>query len=374
MNSLNVVILFAHYSLYLCTQILSSNFDYNFDSLDINLMIGQSERGELFDLNTEVDFTWVSVSFYTSEKDDTITFVGNESLIIAEQNMKAQHYQGNIQLENTDVTLSDMHYYYIPEIIYDAFDSFPLAYQFKNEAFSFIHQYYNKGIINERSFGFVFNPTYNGTFYIGGIPEEIKKSNPYSISCKVNNRYSTWNCDLTEVRFNGDVYRNDMPAIFQTNINTIAAPKKFYTYLMTNENAFKKEFDNKICEYHEEDEDNNFECLCSGLSKDISLLLIIGGNKFYFNYTQLFHESGKKCTFNIEINLKSINEWRLGYDFYKDYVSYFNYDKGEITLFRDKPFTQSNYLLVIIIFTIIVNILGLLNTAYYYIGYNKVYF
>ena len=156
MNSLNVVILFAHYSLYLCTQILSSNFDYNFDSLDINLMIGQSERGELFDLNTEVDFTWVSVSFYTSEKDDTITFVGNESLIIAEQNMKAQHYQGNIQLENTDVTLSDMHYYYIPEIIYDAFDSFPLAYQFKNEAFSFIHQYYNKGIINERSFGFVF--------------------------------------------------------------------------------------------------------------------------------------------------------------------------------------------------------------------------
>ena len=112
-------------------------------------------------------------------------------------------------------------------------------------------------IINERSFGFVFNPTYNGTFYIGGIPEEIKKSNPYSISCKVNNRYSTWNCDLTEVRFNGDVYRNDMPAIFQTNINTIAAPQKFYTYLMTNENAFKNEFDNKICEYHEEDEDNN---------------------------------------------------------------------------------------------------------------------
>ena len=103
-------------------------------------------------------------------------------------------------------------------------------------------------------------------------------------------------------------------------------------------------------------------------------MLIIGGNKFHFNYTQLFHESGKKCTFNIEINLKSINEWRLGYDFYKDYVSYFNYDKGEITLFRDKPFTQSNYLLVIIIFTIIVNILGLLNTAYYYIGYNKVYF
>ena len=143
---------------------------------------------------------------------------------------------------------------------------------------------------------------------------------------------------------------------------------------MTNENAFKNEFDNKICEYHEEDEDNNFECLCSGLSKDISLLLIIGGHKFHFNYTQLFHESGKKCTFNIEINLKSINEWRLGYDFYKDYVSYFNYDKGEITLFRDKPFTQSNYLLVIIIFTIIVNILGLLNTAYYYIGYNKVYF
>ena len=74
------------------------------------------------------------------------------------------------------------------------------------------------------------------------------------------------------------------------------------------------------------------------------------------------------------VHLKSINEWRLGYDFYKDYVSYFNYDKGEITLFRDKPFAQSNYLLVIIIFTIIVNILGLLNTAYYYIGYNKVYF
>lgn len=374
MSNLNVVLLFAQLSFFLCSQILSSTFDYSFDSLDINLMIGQSDRGELFDLNTEVDFTWVSVSSYTTEKDNTITFLGNESLIIAEQNMKAQHYQASITLENTDATLSDMHFYYVPEIIYEAFDSFPLAYQFKNEAYSFIHQYYNKGIINERSFGFVFYPSYNGTFYIGGIPEEIKKKNPYKISCKVNKSYSPWNCDLTEVRFNGDVYRNDMPAIFQTNVNTIAAPKKFYTYLMTNENAFKKEFDNKICEYHEEDEDNNFECLCSGLSKEISLSLVIGGNQFHFNYTQLFHESGKKCIFNIEVNLKSINEWRLGYDFYKDYVSYFNYDTGEIILFTDKPVKQSISAMVIIIFTIILNIFGLLNIAYYFISYNKVYF
>ena len=157
-----------------------------------------------------------------------------------------------------------------------------------------------------------------------------------------------------------------MPAIFQTNINTIAAPKQFYTYLMTNENAFKKEFDNKICEYHEEDEDSNFECNGSDLSEDISLTLIIGGNKFDFNYTQLFHQSGKKCSFNIEVNLKSINEWRLGFNFYKDYVSYFNYDTGKITLMRDTPFTKSiSVMVIIMIFTIMLNLFGIFYNAYF---------
>ena len=340
-------------------QIISKQFEISFSSIDIDINIGQCKRNEGFDVNVAIDFLWVSSSIYLPEVNNTIEEVRTEYIFISSNYSKARLVKGDIILtgENENVTVKSFPFYYVEDIIFDAFDSFPLQYQFKDESFSPVHLLYNQHLISERGFGLVFNETnkFLGTLYFGGIPPQILNKYPYVATFKVDNEFSTWGCEVSEVILNEHVFNQKFYGYFQTNEKHIFAPKAYYDFLR--KTYFKDLLENHTCSFEETSESIEYECKCDQIHNDTKLTIFLEGIPFTFTKQDLF--SGETvCSFNVELNFNNINQWKLGFNFYQKYVSYFNYDKQEIKLYSDSPFIpnkRNNLLLPVILFNLLIN-------------------
>lgn len=57
---------------------------------------------------------------------------------------------------------------------------------------------------------------------------------------------------------------------------------------------------------------------------------------------ELFNKLSRYCFFNIKTYNSQQNEWIIGLSIIKKYITQFDYDKGTITFYSDKPLPNIN--------------------------------
>lgn len=344
-------------------KVYLKDISIDFGAIETKINIGNYTRDEVFDLDLSIDFTWVTTTIYSPEKDSTITFKSNALLPLDGQEYKSYLLQAPITLIKNSLKIPDFPFYYVLELTEFSFDSIGMAFKFKDESFSFVHHLYKMGEISKKGFGITIdNQTSNSGFlFLGGIPEENLERFPFNASCKVNQTESQWNCNFKTFQINNQVYSSSFISYFQTNVDAILAPEEVMKIL--NETYFGKYFEDSSCKIsYSIFTVQEIVCDCSALVDDITIKFEHEDFSITFNKSSLFREYKSKCFFLIQLNVKEKDKWTLGSKFYQDYIAYFDYEKEEITLYSERPFEDkkgsSNFKKTLLHLVNITSILG----------------
>ena len=211
------------------------------------------------------------------------------------------------------------------------------AFKFRDESFSIVHQLYNKGYIEKRSFGIgEFNHIIEeGEVFFGGISDEEGYNKKYKGKCKVKNEFSTWSCSLQSVRIGNEIFDTSQHYMyFQTSISYIYAPKSFMIFL--NDTLAKKA--GEYCDMRENE--NTLQFICDNEILDVlpNLYFNFNGVRFDIPLDVLFDEGLGTLTFHIvydERITKDDNTWIFGNYFLYQYATYFDYDDQSISFFSN---------------------------------------
>ena len=123
---------------------------------------------------------------------------------------------------------------------------FSFGLHYLNESFSIVHILYHSKQIEHLQFAF-YNPiqSLNGTFYIGGIPNNTHLVLPYKGIIKVNESLPTWGFNLNTITYNNSKYSFNIPCIINSAANDFSISDEFYS-LMKNV-IFKEWLENGTC-------------------------------------------------------------------------------------------------------------------------------
>ena len=338
------------------SSIILDIFDY-YGSPNINLILGNSTVLENFDLDMSIDYLWVSSMMYTNNSDYTIKLVEKNITLKPHTDASFLHLETNIKLPKTNITLNDFPFYLTTDLFWLAYDSIPLAYKFQNESNSIIHTLSKKGIIKRKSITFIFpeEKSDNGTLIIGNSFNCFNQETLIT-SCKVNPNYTTWSCNLLQTQINKRVFQNTFHSIFQANIKAIMTP--YYFMVEMNNSIFQQYYEENICKYKRNWNSENIECECSQLKENQSISLIFDTCVFLFQNKELFIEKeNNKCYFIFEPNLINNETWIIGINFYKRYITDFDYEKGVISFYqREQKINCNLYKTITIINLILISI------------------
>ena len=314
-------------------KIITVTLSESFDTYDIILYSKTIGVNKGFEIDMSLDFMWSAFKSFKRQ---------NDNLTYCELIINSNNYQGclcstTFLLDDNEIV--DYPLYYINDRTIFTYDSFPLAYKFSNENRSLIHYLYNNNIIEHRSFLFYFDfPKQDAVLYIGGVPDEIKK-NKYSISIDVNQNYKTWGNTLNLIRFEEHSYTVNSYVYFQANMNGSFVPLTFMYYLRNT--LFAKYLINKDCVVNSQSanyEPESFYCNCTIVDSFPNITMILNGIEFLFSKDDLLQYLSNRCYFTMKYDRYTKSGWVLGISFLSKYLTYFNYDKDEITFYSSAPF------------------------------------
>lgn len=204
---------------------------------------------------------------------------------------------------------------------------------------------------------------YLAKIYFGSMPYENILE--YSTFCNVDKDIKKWGCYIDSIILGNitsslKVFNSNQYAIFSTNDELIYAPSTIISFL--NKTLFHSFIKDKICEYNNEGNYNQFQCKCEDVHQMINLSLVINGYIYEFNHTNLFLHYMNRCHFLIVENINNANQWILGITFLDNYDLKFDYEKSIVEFFSDKEmklftFNRNNKCLISIIYCFIVVIL-----------------
>ena len=139
-------------------------------------------------------------------------------------------------LRNFNILISTNHSDYIPD------QGLSLAYRFEDESYSFVHQLYNRRLIDHKLFSISYRP---GKMHFGAIEQDAHLSFQYRGRCDVNQSFFSWGCDLNSITYDNVKYDMNVYAAFHTGFYDMFLYDDFYN-LMVNE-ILKEEIKSKQC-------------------------------------------------------------------------------------------------------------------------------
>lgn len=334
MNSLRVVI---------CTfeenKFVAIPYQVCFGSYYIHLNLGQPSQNLFHAIDQEREFTWTANTFYSREKSNSVK-------VLKETNLRFRHLDmfGSILEEHLTLTsnnqIDEFPFYVINST--RGFNSrvggIGFSYKFRDTHYSIIHRLKEAKQIDNLAYSFVSLTKDNGTFYLGGVPDDSIVNKTQS-SCKVTNQHSNWDCDLSFVFF-GDIsyvydniyYNNHEYAFFQVADKRILAPEAFIDYL--NNNYFHSYIRNDKC-ILSISMNKVFECNCNIINALPKIHFIFDSKAYSFKASELFEESGPQCTFLIASNHIRDKNWLFGTVFLSKFISLYDYNKSTVTFYSN---------------------------------------
>lgn len=252
-------------------------------------------------------------------------------------------------------TIIDFNFFLLMDDRYSRLFPKALAFPYKtdNEKFAFVYQLHSAGLIENKIFTFEPPATVqNGNLYFGGIPDVAILNRPYILKCKVNDNYKQWGCDIDAVYISqgGKILNytmNTQYALFNTNCNYIDVPISFKNFLV--DTIFDKYIKSKNCELKNRDiyQYTGFlSCDCQVIYGLPDLSFVFGKKVIKFKIENLFEIfegsiiDGEYCILTMRVNYDT-DEWKIGTKFFNDLMISFDYNKGMISFYSDKPYDDN---------------------------------
>lgn len=374
---MNIVLFSLYILFYITTFICCVNSDsnnniksiplkYSFHTYDLFIWVPFRHFKKDFEIDMSIHFLWMDT--FKRTNDDNVTSTEQKDMLhINGYITHGELYYGDFQI-NDNIILTQYPFYVINEYDMPIFDSFPLGYfDYKNTTLrkkSPLYLMYNEGIFNKISFGLEFHSN-EAKLHLGGIPLSSLIKWPYKTSCTIykDNSISTWGCMLNTISIDAITYDVNEYAFIQSNIQWMFLPKD-----IVEDAIIKKVYGEYIkslrCKRDDDDSIPRIMCNCSIKNELPNVVLVYGGIKFTFTPDDYFEEYVNNKCINLisyiteEDELQSLKyKIIFGIPFWKKYMSYFNYETGEITFYSNKPFDDNNnnikYIYYIIIFIIL---------------------
>ena len=330
---------------------------------DLFLQLGPNKVTQQFELDLSIDFLWLCM--LRLDEADIERTQNTFPIKIINEETKGELLEASITFQNTNITLSSFPFYFVMNRGIPGFDSFPLAFSFKNKSLSIIHTLCENNIIDSLSFGFSYQEN-DQYLYIGSLPEDLTNEYKYKRTIKVNKEYKTWGTVINNIIMGKYTFNTKYYGYFQANTFPISAPKELITFLY--ETVFKEYLEQGQCTIVHDSFSNYISCQCNILNEMNDIQISFNDTVIPISITYLIKsDNSNRCTLQIKENEidRDIEKFIFGISFLTQYPSLFDYEDESITFFSNNPFSPSNdisfsppkKILSVLIILIIINIL-----------------
>ena len=300
----------------LCSYIELDVYE-NYGTYDLLVRIGSRSYWKMLELGMSMEFLYICVHDL-NERDPEIHFTNEKvNISISNTNLQLEKVYSSIYFNKQGTTdnifdnnVNVSYGFHLPSIpllyskiaLVSTFDTFPLAYKYTNESLSIIHLLKHNKHINTLSFALHCNyKQHKGTLYLGGLPNTIHHSCPYSASVPVGNDINYWGTVLTSIIINDSVYSVNNNVRFSYNERHIRVPMEFIEWMRVY--VFNKYISIGKCKYNNWYPEKRFTC--DEVINDFPTLVFnFQGIELEFNKEMLFKRQYEQ-TYEFEMYPKS---------------------------------------------------------------------
>lgn len=314
------------------------------------ILVGSiDDSSYMFKANMMVDVSFSKEILGLNETSSKIKVKGNtfRTDINHYSNILVRDVTSAFRLKNTSFTLPEFNFYLVKntEKDYLCFDSISLSYRHKDRKYSVTHQLYDMKLIDHLSFGFIPLDDNKGDLYFGKIPEDqiYSSGKTFKYKCYIDTSQNYWGCNMKYVYLNdkvGEGYVNTDPAYFDSSLDAVYVPKKYFDYLV--EIFFQKLIDKNICSLSTVGNKLQISCMCEAFSNFSSITFIFGSIEITIGHKQIYEKIFNSCHFNLKHMTIYEKEWVFGTYFFKNYTSLFDYEDGSITFYSNTSLTYND--------------------------------
>ena len=198
---------------------------------------------------------------------------------------------------------------------------------------SLIHQLFYANIILNKQFVLDLNSKQKEEFlYLGGIPRQIANHIKQEYIIDVSLSKTLWKADVKFFTIGHKNYKLNTEWVIDLSNKEISVSTMIFSAIVSNH--FRKLINQTEC-WLWYPQGSKVICKDSVVKNFGKVFFYIGNTSFEYNKDSLFSCNGvDNCTFNIIKNINGNWDFRLGYVFFKDFVSVFDYDNEVIFMHK----------------------------------------
>lgn len=309
--------------------------------LEIN--VGDNRKNIPLQVSLSNNFTYITDTHYKEHKSQYLQIINKNKIIIINQ----RKAKGDIVIDvirlNTETPIDTNFTFYST---YDgqllSVDSIGFGLSFVDTNYSIIYRLYEHKIIEHKIFGFLFENSFTGKMFFGGVPKNELVNFDHHVSCNSSFKYNNWNCKMNKISIQNKHYLfhgDDGYFYFDTSQFGVTAPSKFIDYLK--KEIFRKYFEQKICTQLNSlvgGKTIKIDCLSEGINDFPDFKFLIENTIFRLTKQDLFECFSDKCVFQVNQSIVGKDKWVFGTSFLRKYISIFNHQDGTIKFYSKTPF------------------------------------
>ena len=206
---------------------------------------------------------------------------------------------------------------------------------------SLIHQLFYANIIQNKQFVLDLNNKHKEEFlYLGGIPKQISNNIKQEYIMDMSSSKALWKVDVKFFTIGHKNYRLNTEWVIDLYEKEMSVSTMIFNTIISNH--FRKLINKTEC-WLWNPQSSKIICKDNVVRNFGKVFFYIGNVSFELNKDSLFSCNGvNNCTFNIIKNINGVWDFRLGYMFFKDFVSVFDYDNESVVMYKKDKMKFSN--------------------------------
>lgn len=312
------------------------------DTYLIHISIGDPFQRIFFVISLSQEFSFTNSILYVKERSSFYSHYDIYPITINNQTVIAEEISDSFEIYKTDCIIKDFHFLLLTQKYLGFQSQLSFSYNNNRTDLNFIDALFNQKVISRKQFSFSKVEIENkGTLYLGELQKNITEKK-FKYSCEVNKKHSSWGCDIQDITIGETKIPLNEYASFSVELSSVISTSSFFNSLY--DNLFKQYIVESKCKLEENDSKfRYYYCDCDSVEEGFPTFFFSFGEMIIpIEGKELFNKLSRYCFFNIKTYNSQQNEWIIGLSIIKKYITQFDYDKGTITFYSDKPLPNIN--------------------------------
>jgi hypothetical protein len=249
-----------------------------------------------------------------------------------------------LKLFNLNTPIDYFFHSYDKEFVYSfkgEYLCFPREQSEYQSGTSLIHQLFYANIIPNKQFILDLNNKHKEEFlYLGGIPKQISNNIKQEYIVDISSSKMLWKADVKFFTIGYKHYKLNTEWVIDLYEREISVSTMIFNSIISNH--FRKLINQTEC-WLWYPQSSKVICKDNVVKNFGKVFFYIGNVSYEFNKDPMFSCNGvNNCTFNIIKNINGVWDFRLGYMFFKNFVSVFDYDNEVVVMYKKDEMNLPN--------------------------------